>query len=101
MALNLSAPKAARQDVRSLVSACSCHACRLRRNTRLDFQLTTDTQNGRSWQPNFFPIFFRFYVRIGFRDLQIYWHCSFSRETENESMTVILILLILINHSYF
>ena len=33
--------------------------------------------------------------------LRVYWHCPFSCATENEAMTAILILSILINHSYF
>ena len=33
--------------------------------------------------------------------MQVYWHCPFSRETENETKAGILVLSILINRSYF
>ena len=64
--------------------------------TWLDFQLSTDNQNGRHlaikiFFLNFFSDFPWNLVYIGFRGLRVYWHCPFSCATENEAMAAILI----------
>ena len=63
--------------------------------TWLDFQLSTDNQNGRhlaiTFFLNFFLDFSRNLVYMGFRGLRIYWHCPFSSATETEAMAAILI----------
>ena len=66
--------------------------------TWLDFQLSTDNQNGRHltikflFSTEFFFLDFpRNLVYIGFRGLRVYWHCPFSCATENEAMTAIFI----------
>ena len=55
------------------------------------------------------PLFFNFFfiiplkpgIYIGFWGLRVYKYCPFSCETENEAAAAILVLLILINCSYF
>ena len=66
--------------------------------TWLDFQHSTDNQNGRHLATNFFfSIIFFFLlfpwnlVYIGFKGLRVCWHYPFSRATENEAMAAIFI----------
>ena len=63
--------------------------------TWLDFQLSTENQNGRHLAINFFFYFFSDFLRnlvcIGFRGLRVYWHCPFQCATKNEPMAAILI----------
>ena len=72
--------------------------------TWLQFQLSSDNQNGRHLI--FFQLFFKnsletWYIHIGFWGLRVYYLCPFSCETENEAAAAILVLSILINRSYF
>ena len=62
--------------------------------TWLDFQLSTDNQNGRHLATNFFSSFFlripsKPGIYIGFWGLRVYWYCPFSCETENEAAAAI------------
>ena len=62
--------------------------------TWLDFQLSTDNQNGRQLATNFFhnsPIYTINLVYMGFQGLRVCWRCPFSRATENEAMAAIFI----------
>ena len=60
--------------------------------TWLEFQLSTDNQNGRHLTTNFFSTFFSEFPRN---------LASFSCETKNEAAAAIFVLSILINRSYF
>ena len=62
--------------------------------TWLEFQLSTDNQNGRHLATNFFSTFFfripsKPCIYIGFRGLRVYQYCPFFRETENEAAAAI------------
>ena len=65
--------------------------------TSLDFQLSTDNQNGRHLATNFFfgLIFFSLNSLAtwsnSFQGLRVCWHFPFSRATENEAMGAIFI----------
>ena len=67
--------------------------------TWLDFQLSTDNQNGRHLATFFFRIPSKH--GIGLRGLRVYQYCPFSCETENEAVAAILFLSILMNRSHF
>ena len=64
--------------------------------TWLDFELSTDNQNGRHLVIKMFFFYFfsdfpgnLVHVYIDFRGLQVYWHCQFSCATENEAIAAI------------
>ena len=61
--------------------------------TWLDFQLSTDNQNGRHLATEFFfhNSLETWYIIIGFQGLRVCWHYPFSRATENEAMAAIFI----------
>ena len=54
--------------------------------------------NGRHLATN---LFFRSVFFSEFQVVRTYWHCPLSCGAENEAMTAILVLSILINRSYF